>query len=147
MSREIFRLPERERELLRRHCDFYCSLASGKRRPETEAQRHFVAVCQGQAEPRTEHELAYSDLKKLMALSKMTTRQIANYEFAIEVPVGDERPQATQLEPRAKTSASPANDLSWREIDEFGDGVPRPGWCSDEGWKRMRSGYRSDSRD
>jgi uncharacterized protein YifE (UPF0438 family) len=30
-------------------------------------------------------------------------------------------------------------------IDEFGDGVPQPGWFTDEGWKRMRGGYLSNS--
>jgi uncharacterized protein YifE (UPF0438 family) len=31
------------------------------------------------------------------------------------------------------------------DIDEFGDGVPKPGWFSDDGWKRMRGRYLSNS--
>ncbi|HET6880609.1 MAG TPA: DUF413 domain-containing protein [Pirellulales bacterium] len=30
-------------------------------------------------------------------------------------------------------------------IDEFGEGVPKPGWFSDEGWKRTRGQYLSNS--
>jgi uncharacterized protein YifE (UPF0438 family) len=30
-------------------------------------------------------------------------------------------------------------------IDEFEQGVPKPGWFSDEGWKRMRGQYLSNS--
>ena len=38
-----------------------------------------------------------------------------------------------------------ASDAGDGEIDEFGEGVPRPGWFTDEGWKRMRGRYRSNS--
>jgi uncharacterized protein YifE (UPF0438 family) len=30
-------------------------------------------------------------------------------------------------------------------MDEFGEGVPKPGWFTDEGWKRMRGQYLSNS--
>lgn len=30
-------------------------------------------------------------------------------------------------------------------IDEFGEGVPKPGWFSDNDWKRMRGQYLSNS--
>lgn len=30
-------------------------------------------------------------------------------------------------------------------IDEIGEGVPKPGWFTDEDWKRMRGQYLSDS--
>jgi hypothetical protein len=31
-------------------------------------------------------------------------------------------------------------------IDEFGEGVPVPGWFTDEGWRRLHPGYRRHSR-
>jgi len=31
------------------------------------------------------------------------------------------------------------------EIDELGEGVPQPGWFTDDGWKRMRGQYLSNS--
>jgi uncharacterized protein YifE (UPF0438 family) len=31
------------------------------------------------------------------------------------------------------------------DIDEFGEGVPQLGWFTDEGWKRMRGQYLSNS--
>ena len=39
---------------------FYRSLETGERLPTTEAQRHFVAVCEGKAAPATEHEKVYA---------------------------------------------------------------------------------------
>lgn len=30
-------------------------------------------------------------------------------------------------------------------INEFGEGVPKPGWFTDEGWRRMRGQYLSNS--
>jgi hypothetical protein len=32
------------------------------------------------------------------------------------------------------------------DIQEFEEGTPRPGWFTDEGWRRMRGRYRYDSR-
>lgn len=52
-------LTQRERSLLRRYLAFYESLASGERAPTTEAQKHFVEVCGGLADPDTEHEFAF----------------------------------------------------------------------------------------
>jgi uncharacterized protein YifE (UPF0438 family) len=31
------------------------------------------------------------------------------------------------------------------KMDEFGEGVPKPGWFTDAGWKRMRGQYLSNS--
>jgi len=48
-----------ERQLLEKHKDFYEDLNHGRRKPTTEAQKHFLLVCRGQAPPETEHEFAY----------------------------------------------------------------------------------------
>ena len=58
-SRHSGTLTQRERSLLRRHLVFYEALASGARVPNTAAQRHFVKVCGGVAEPDTQHEIAF----------------------------------------------------------------------------------------
>jgi hypothetical protein len=147
MARELFRLSDRERELLLQHHEFYLALASGTRQPTTNAQRHFVAVCRGEAEPATDHERAFLNFKKLILLSRMTVRQVIEYGFSVEVPVGEEAPESMSPDPFPPLPADPGSASEWREIDEFGEGMPRPGWFSDEGWRRMRSGYRSDSRD
>ncbi len=52
-------LTQRERSLLRRYLPFYEELASGERVPSTAAQKHFVEVCSGAADPGTEHEVAF----------------------------------------------------------------------------------------
>jgi hypothetical protein len=145
MSRELFRLSQLERELLLKHYDFYSSLASGSRRPTTDAQRHFLSVCRGQAEVITDHERAYMNFRKLVLLSKLSEKQVVDYRFSLEVPVEENTHEAKSQE--SAPSVQPSNNYDWKEIDEYGEGVPRPGWFSDEGWRRMRSGYRFDSKD
>jgi uncharacterized protein YifE (UPF0438 family) len=39
--------------------------------------------------------------------------------------------------------AEPLRDA--HAVDDLGEGVPQPGWFTDEGWKRMRGQYRSNS--
>lgn len=48
-----------ENELLRKHLSFYEELELGLRKPESEAQRHFLDVLKGRATPRTTHEVAF----------------------------------------------------------------------------------------
>jgi len=48
-----------DRSLIARYLDFYEALASGRRKPSTEAQARFIEVVAGRAEPRTQHEIAY----------------------------------------------------------------------------------------
>jgi hypothetical protein len=147
MVPQLFQLSDSERELLLLHHDFYLSLASGARRPKAEAQRHFVTVCRGEAQPVTEHETAFLHFKKLVALSRMTAKQMVQYRFSVQVALGEEVPEPKRREILPAPSADSQSDHSWREIDEFGEGVPRPGWFSDAGWRQMRAGYRFDSRD
>jgi len=145
MAQAVFKLTEHERDLLLKHYDFYHLLAVGARAPTTDAQRHFVAVCTGQAPPVTDHERAFVSLKKLSSLSRMTEKQIVQYGFLVEAPVGRET-----LEPEPSVPAPPtlsARTSDYGDIDEFGEGIPRPGWFSDEGWRKLRAGYRFDSRD
>ena len=76
----------------------------------------------------------------------MTEQQIAEYRYSVEVPIGAgevTRPQ----EPPPKATDDLWQPGDWGDIDEFGEGIPRPGWFTDDGWRRMRSGYRFDSRD
>jgi len=49
----------KELELLHKYEDFYYSLETGNRIPETNKQKHFVKVCRGLAKPQTIHEKAY----------------------------------------------------------------------------------------
>jgi uncharacterized protein YifE (UPF0438 family) len=58
-------LTTREQELILKYRGFYDDLASGKRPPNTAAQRHFVAVVKGTAQPQTEHEHAFLKSRRL----------------------------------------------------------------------------------
>jgi hypothetical protein len=60
-------LTAQERALLDKHLGFYLALAHGSRRPDTEAQHHFVAVCRGEAQPVTLHEVAFVKWQALRA--------------------------------------------------------------------------------
>ncbi|MCI0691372.1 DUF413 domain-containing protein [candidate division KSB1 bacterium] len=66
-----------EKVLLYRYYEFYRSLETGKRRPSTAAQKHFVAVCQGRAKAETLHEKAYAKYMQLRV-----TRQTQSQEEA-----------------------------------------------------------------
>jgi len=52
-------LTDWDRSLIARYLDFCEELASGRRKPSTEAQARFIEVAAGRAEPRTQHEIAY----------------------------------------------------------------------------------------
>lgn len=54
-----------EKVLLYRYYEFYRALETGKRKPSTAAQKHFVAVCQGRAKAETLHEKAYAKYMQL----------------------------------------------------------------------------------
>jgi hypothetical protein len=75
-------LPDRYRELLQRYyCSFYRPLVDGERTPETEAQRHFVAACEGRLAPETVHEFAYTTFKKHCLLSGITEEDALACDF------------------------------------------------------------------
>jgi uncharacterized protein YifE (UPF0438 family) len=45
---------------------FYRGLDEGSEEPVTELQRHFVAVCRGEAQPETRHELVWAKVSRLL---------------------------------------------------------------------------------
>src|SRR5205807_9596972 len=87
MAREVLRLSEQERALLGQHYGFYRALATGSRKATTEAQHHFVAAARGQAEPTTDHEKAWCNFRKLMALTTMREQAVADEGFRLEVVI------------------------------------------------------------
>lgn len=71
MSRDDQSLTESESRLLDQYMDFYVALDKGMHQPTTDAQRHFVLVCQGRARAETEHELAYAKFRQLAAAERL----------------------------------------------------------------------------
>jgi uncharacterized protein YifE (UPF0438 family) len=63
---------QQEKVLLYKYFEFYRALETGKRKPSSAAQRHFVAVCQGRASAETVHEKTYI---KYMQVRKTRHRQ------------------------------------------------------------------------
>jgi hypothetical protein len=87
MVENPYRLPDEHRQLLRRYYrSFYRPLARGERVPGSEAQQHFVAVCQGHLAPQTAHEFAYTNFIKYCALSGITEEEAVLRDFRFPPP-------------------------------------------------------------
>ena len=86
---------KKEKELLEKYGDFYRDLDSGKRKPSTKSQEHFVLVCQGLAQPLTVHEIAYIKSKSMPCLSigerigKPCTKKIATNDNVPRIKMYD----------------------------------------------------------
>jgi hypothetical protein len=95
MVENLYRLPEVYRQLLRQYYrSFYRPLARGERAPESAAQQHFVAVCEGRLPPQTPHEFAYTSFTKYCSLSGIAQDEAAARDFAFPAPHLDPQPRA-----------------------------------------------------
>jgi uncharacterized protein YifE (UPF0438 family) len=54
-----------EQKALRQCLESYVELETGQSTPVTAAERHFIEVCRGNAEPDTDHENAYLKYKEI----------------------------------------------------------------------------------
>lgn len=59
IERKSLKYKKNQIALLKRYHKFYRDLESGRRKAENDAQKHFILVCKGLAEPVTEHEKLY----------------------------------------------------------------------------------------
>jgi len=69
-------LTQKEKVLLQKYYEFYRSLESGARKPSTEAQAHFAAVCRGHAKAKTAHEIAYAKYLRIRAVREQDKREL-----------------------------------------------------------------------
>lgn len=165
-------LPIEQRTLVEKYYEFYRSLEEGSRSPETEAQEHFVLVCQGKARPKTDHEIAYfshiqncrrienhhNSQKVKLSNERLNTRVPFSYSAKSiskkkTSPGKSESPRADVLAAKAMREESEKahmkmaleRDRLRKEQEESGgicdyeEGMPRPGWFTDEDHKKMRS--------
>lgn len=86
MSKMSFQLTQKEKVLLQKHYEFYRSLETGLRKPATEAQAHFVAVCRGHAKAKTEHETAYAKYIRIRAVREQEKRALAKAQPRVPKP-------------------------------------------------------------
>jgi uncharacterized protein YifE (UPF0438 family) len=70
--------------LIRRHLPFYRALAEGARPPTTPAQRRFVAVARGEAEPETEHERAFLRWREAVARADRALAEEGRARFSAD---------------------------------------------------------------
>lgn len=72
-------LTDHEQYLIHKNYKFYHALETGIRKPENDEQRHFVAVCKKESEPKTPQEIAYfKHLKLREELKAESTSPTAN---------------------------------------------------------------------
>ena len=78
------KLTGQEQVLLQKNYKFYRSLAMGTQKPNTDAQRHFVAVCRGNANPQTDHEKVY--VKHMRVCAVQRRQQYEDKEAGNDLP-------------------------------------------------------------
>jgi hypothetical protein len=100
MVENPYRLPDEHRRLLRRYYrSFYRPLARGEHAPSSEAQRHFVAVCEGRLPPQTVHEFAYTNFNKYCVLSGISEEEAIARDFTFPAPRPEPRLHAEPAPP------------------------------------------------
>lgn len=116
---------EQEKELLRKHLDFYKDLDWGFLSPTTEDQEHFVAVCRGEKEPETEHEHAYTKYlaKKQKAKAKKAAESAAEREAESQARTHTRKLAAQELKSERESGRSDDDG-----IPEYEAGYPTPLW-------------------
>ncbi|MDZ7290481.1 MAG: DUF413 domain-containing protein [candidate division KSB1 bacterium] len=86
-------LTRQEKVLLQKYYEFYRSLETGKRKPNTEAQKHFVAVCRGHAPAETLHEKVYAKFMRIRAVQRRKSYEERKAQNDIpEFEEGDPQP-------------------------------------------------------
>ena len=65
-------LTPQQQDLVDRYGDFYRSLISGKRKPETESQAHFIEAFHGRVAPTTDHEIAFTKFARIVQAKRET---------------------------------------------------------------------------
>ena len=58
-------MTKKEKSLTQKHRKFYEALENGSRKPDSEAQLHFIKVCKGKTPAKTEHEFAYLKYRRI----------------------------------------------------------------------------------
>jgi uncharacterized protein YifE (UPF0438 family) len=77
-------LTPQEQALLEKHISFYLDLESGRRKPSTDAQEHFVKVSQGLVAAETIHELAFAKHMWLRAAQRAMRRNESQEDLSDE---------------------------------------------------------------
>jgi uncharacterized protein YifE (UPF0438 family) len=157
--------------LLRKYLDFYESLDFGGTAPDTPTQKRFVATCLGNAEPESQHELAYLHWKfKNKAMYEKRERSTPIHtprKRTIKPDLRHKGASSSQV-PAAKRSIQNPPDPYWYDrfrsqrdagapiqsstighkydLPEFEEGKPRSEFGTREDFKSDRAANWSNSR-
>lgn len=130
-------LGDDERLLIAQYHKFYESLESGSRVPSTAAQRHFVAVCRGQAVASTPHERAWHKYKRLTAgclwCRKVFFRSQLRGGLCAACAMSAQACECGKLTPNGRLCEdceSKRRRYSSKDNDEVEAGVPRRHFCA-----------------
>jgi uncharacterized protein YifE (UPF0438 family) len=115
MSESRSSFTPQEKVLLYRYYEFYRALETGKRKPSTAAQKHFVAVCEGRAKAETLHEKTYAKYMKTRATQRREQAQEKAMQTEIpEYEEGYPRPDWFTDDNRKKMRSQDFADLTQR---------------------------------
>jgi uncharacterized protein YifE (UPF0438 family) len=156
-------LNSHEFEIIAKYGEAFSELVAGMRKPKTPAQKHFLDACLGKVKPTTRHEAAFMKFLDWLQLERhgaevrrfvqegrgnaailaleavdeyqrrRASRPVVIEEGAFQKPT-PEPPKRHR--PRRRLESERSTD-----IPEFEEGYPRPGWFTDEDWKKLRSRY------
>lgn len=88
MDNSELKLTKEEEKALKRYYKFYEDLDTGKRKPISSAQQHFIDCCRGRAQAETVHERAY--LKDKLFKIKILESDRREKEAAVIIPEYEE---------------------------------------------------------
>lgn len=159
--RIYLKFTHREVELIRKHRSFYEDLASGNRKPTTEAQKHFLSVCKGLSQATTDHEKVWIKYKKYLAEPKQ--KKAGKRKKSDYIPSQETRRDITaqtKRKPQKNLIASILNDAKENRkecfptiplprmepagVPEFEEGTPSYDFFTREGSKKMRGQVKAD---
>lgn len=148
-----------EIDIIAKYGEAFSELVAGERKPRTPAQKHFVDACLGKVAPTTRHEAAFikylkrlrfepdaADVRQFVrdgkgdavgramkaveeSQKRRTSRPVVVEEVTLTKP-NAEPPKRRRPRRRSEPERSTG-------IPEFEEGYPRPGWFTDEDWKKL----------
>ena len=155
-------MTRQELDIIARYGEAFAELLTGERPPRTPAQRHFIDACRGLVKPTTQYEVAFLKVLQRQEFERVEERHRQELRDrkeaarkkaeakALEMQRAREKAKPPREEQPAPDTSETAPDKPKRRrrrrepsgpsgIPEYEEGYPRPGWFTDEDWKKGRS--------
>jgi uncharacterized protein YifE (UPF0438 family) len=137
----------RERGLLSQNFHILLALYSGARAPRTAVEHHFLRAVKGECQPNSPLETGFLKLLDIEKSACGTAAVVPNSRSSKLVARLQSVAAAAQMQQPVERSSSGRSrvrvpDEVGPSIPEFEEGVPRPGWFTDEDWRKLHPGRR-----